>query len=206
MNVNLEAEQVVKEEEESAPGKKRGFKNNKTLMIIGGVVVLEAVILMGLFSFMGGGSSEAAGDPRPTFDAKNFNDVLLKAYKLEVGPVSIYDEAVSGPGADRRYSMSVDVWLKEEAKNELVALEEQNPMAKELLQRMLEREIRAWMLQQGGQQLKESRVSGAARCQVEGTLGHRGAPCSSRRSKKCTFTRSPLLAFSSGVHVANKGR
>ena len=159
--INLEAEQVVSEEEEEAPKKKRSlFGNRKTVIIFAGVIVAEALLLFFLFESMNSEPTAAKekGTGTSMVSIEGLTRQLEKAHKIEVGPISIVDERQSNSKADRHFSCTFEIFIEEETFLEIERIAASNPDAMNLVKRVIEREIRRWMLDVGGEALKDKEM------------------------------------------------
>lgn len=156
-DIDLEAEQVVGEEEE-APRPKKGKKPNKLLLIFGGIVVVEAIVLFLVFDVIRG------TDPA---DAEAVEEPVMSLFERYSGPgrieiegISIYDGSDPSPRADRRYTVSLVLWIEKEAYQELLRASEENDVAMDLVKDDIRGEVKAYLLKQGGIPLKNPENQG----------------------------------------------
>ncbi len=172
--INLEAEQVVEEEQERAPTDRRGggLKRKKGLIIVAGIVVVEAVVLLAFFAIFrspethadaAGGQPgdaasqqmEGAGAPQPTYD---FPKDLTQDGRIDLGKISITEDNLANPKADRRVGVEIAVQVTRETYDEIMAAASIDKNALELVKDALGEEVRIFLLGEGIMKLKTLEV------------------------------------------------
>lgn len=163
--INLEAEQVVEEEEESAPKKKRkSLKERKGVIIFSAVLILEALVLFFLFDFVKGTpeSNAEPAEPSPEEQAEeqygSFKETLTSDALIDLGGLSITIDNSQNPRVDRRVIVPVKVQLDQETYAEIVAANEVNEHAMDLVKSTLQEEVRFFLFGEGIEKLKDPEV------------------------------------------------
>lgn len=171
--LNLEAEQIVGEEEESSSGRRREGARRKTLVIFGAIIVVEALALFFCLEVIQKTPSNAAAGGLGTSSIEEFTTKIQAARLVPVGPVSILDESDLSTSRDRHFSFTFEVQLEKRAYDEIKDATEDNPAAMSLVQRVIEREIKNWMLDVGGQALKDKEMQRQLERKLEEYLNDR---------------------------------
>lgn len=159
--INLEAEQIVEEEGERAPREKRSpLAGRRTMIFFGAVLVVEAIALFIFFEVMRGPSAPThADDPgAESAPAAPAPWGVPDGNRLDLGEISITEDNVSNPKADRRAGVRVQIQVDKETYGEIERATESNPDATELVKLELSEEIRVFLLGKGIQRLKAFEV------------------------------------------------
>ena len=154
--IHLEAEQIVGPGEDG-PTPPKGRRPNRTALLIASVVVVEAVALFFVFEVLrSDGHPGHASEGLLTSEA--FTGQLAGAHFLEVGPVTLLEESGFPRNPGRRHSFSFEVYFEADAYRDITSVARRNPSALNLLRRVLEREIEAWLLEIGAPGLAEPEI------------------------------------------------
>ncbi|MEM7168412.1 MAG: hypothetical protein AAF581_23395 [Planctomycetota bacterium] len=184
--INLEAEQVVEEEEERAPSEKRGggLLRKKGPLLIAAIVVVEAVVLFAFFSLFSSNESHATADGGSVMDGSGdnagagagagaggkgseearsqatyeFPKDLTQDGRIDLGKVSITEDNLNNPKADRRVGVTLAIQVTRDTYDEIMAAVEIDENALELVKDALNEEIRIFLLGQGIAKLKTLEV------------------------------------------------
>lgn len=176
--INLEAEQVVEEEEERAPSEKRGggLKRKKGLIMVIAIVVIEAIVLFAFFSMFSspethadgepgqgqgdgsGAGAMAAAEPSSRQAPYEFPKDLTTDGRIDLGKVSITEDNMDNPKADRRVGVHIAVQVTRETFDEIQAAAAIDKNAIELVKDALGEEIRIFLLGEGIAKLKTLEV------------------------------------------------
>ncbi len=153
--VNLEAEQAVKEEKETPAksGGGGGLFARKGLMVLGVVMVVEAVLMFFFFNTLHHADpAHAAGPGHEDVPQDASLQATLEPRALKLGEISIWDESESQ--APKRYTAEFTVWVDKDTFHEIELAAEENPDAMGNVIYRLSEAVHEWMLRTGGEAMR----------------------------------------------------